>query len=168
MPMSVRPKGWTNEYIHSTSFHANGPLLLADRVHPMHMADALDWSDDAGAPFVLLSGGLGRIDAFAEEATGATIGPNPTFNQIDANLFSPSSMQRLPRAILRVSRRSLCTFQPRPLMPRTKRFFAKFSRVSTPIMSCLELLFGRHKMMPTTPSRSGTRVRLQTLMAMAL
>ena len=87
MPMSIRPKGWTNEYIRSTSFHANCPLLLADRVHPIHMANALDWSDDAGAPFVLLSGGLGRIDAFAEEATGATIGPNPTFNQIDANLF---------------------------------------------------------------------------------
>ncbi len=87
MPMSVRPKGWTNAYIRSTVFHDNCPLILADRVRPIHMADALDWEEDVGAPFVLIGGGLGRIDTFAEEAAGQAVGLNPTFNQVDLNLF---------------------------------------------------------------------------------
>ena len=74
MPMEVRPLGWTNEYIRSTVFHDACPLDLADRVHPIHMANALDWEDDAGAPYILIGGGLGRIDAFAESAAGQTIG----------------------------------------------------------------------------------------------
>ncbi len=87
MPMSVRPAGWTNEYIRSTVFHDECPLELADRVHPIRMANALDWEGDAGAEYVLIGGGLGRIDAFAEVAAGQTIGPNPAFNNADVTLF---------------------------------------------------------------------------------
>ncbi|MSR40945.1 MAG: hypothetical protein EXS10_03475 [Phycisphaerales bacterium] len=90
MPMSARPKGWTNAYIRSTVYHDNCPLLLADRVHPLHLADALNWQDDAGEPYVLIGGGIGRIDIYAEQAAGATIPQNPTFNQIDMNLFFAS------------------------------------------------------------------------------
>lgn len=87
MPMSERPEGWTNQYIRSTVFHDECPLELAARVHPIHMADALNWQDDPGASYVLIGGGLGRIDAFVEEAAGQTIGQNPAFTLEDENLF---------------------------------------------------------------------------------
>ena len=87
MPMSVRPAGWTNEYIRSTVFHDECPLELADRVHPIRMSNALDWEFDDGASYVLIGGGLGRIDGFAEEAAGEPIGQNPLFNGADVGLF---------------------------------------------------------------------------------
>ena len=87
MPMSERPRGWTDEYIRTTVYHVSCPLDLATRLHPIRMQDALDWNDDKGAPYVLIGGGIGRIDGFSEEAAGLPIGTNPTFNQVDVNAF---------------------------------------------------------------------------------
>lgn len=53
----------------------------------MHMADALEWHDDAGPEHVSMGAGLGPIDIFSENAAGQAIGTNPTCNQADISFI---------------------------------------------------------------------------------
>ncbi len=87
MPMSERPTGWTNAYILANTFHDECPLDLAERHHPFPLANAADFTPDAESTYIVLCGGVGRLDIFAEQAAGTTIPPNPPLTQSDVDLF---------------------------------------------------------------------------------
>ncbi len=87
MPLSERPAGWTNAYILANTFHDECPLDLAQRHHPFPLADAANFTADPASSYVVLCGGVGRLDIFAEQAAGTTIPPTPPLTQSDVDLF---------------------------------------------------------------------------------
>ncbi|MDA1008869.1 MAG: hypothetical protein O2800_07725 [Planctomycetota bacterium] len=87
MPMSERPAGWTDAYILANTFHDECPLDLSARHHPFPLANAANFTADPESSYIVLCGGVGRLDIFAEQAAGTTIPQNPPLTQSDVNLF---------------------------------------------------------------------------------
>ena len=66
MPMRVRPSGWTDEYIRTTTFHDPIPPELVDRLYPLLLKDATDLVPDADPAMVIMGGDIGELASIAE------------------------------------------------------------------------------------------------------
>ena len=84
MPLENRPEGWTDGHILIDGhFHDNVPVDLATRIHPFMMSDATDMVPDEDGRVLLLAGGLGRLDSFADKAAGVDCNPDCAFEDDD-------------------------------------------------------------------------------------
>jgi hypothetical protein len=67
MPMENRPSPeWTDEYIRNISFHDGAPVDLYERINPILLKDAKDFTTDPDGTILVLSGEIGRLDSMAE------------------------------------------------------------------------------------------------------
>jgi hypothetical protein len=67
MPIENRPSPeWTDEYIRNNSFHDGAPVDLYERITPILLKDAKDFTNDPDGTILVLSGEIGRLDSMAE------------------------------------------------------------------------------------------------------
>jgi hypothetical protein len=67
MPMENRPSPeWTDDYIRKISFHDGAPVDLYERITPILLKDAKDFTNDPDGTILVLSGEIGRLDSMAE------------------------------------------------------------------------------------------------------
>jgi hypothetical protein len=86
MDEDKRPEGWTDDYILKEGhYHDNIPVDLAERIHPFMMDDATDMVPDVPGKVLMSSGGLGRLDSFADQEEGIKCNPNCTLEDKDVD-----------------------------------------------------------------------------------
>jgi len=86
MDEDKRPEGWTDDYILKEGhYHDNIPVDLAKRIHPFMMDDATDMVPDVPGKVLMSSGGLGRLDSFADQEEGIKCNPNCTLEDKDVD-----------------------------------------------------------------------------------
>jgi hypothetical protein len=66
MPESARPTDWDDTAIKTTFFHDPAPFDFANRISPMRLLDAADFTPDALGVLVFSNGELGELDSLAE------------------------------------------------------------------------------------------------------
>jgi hypothetical protein len=66
MPLSVRPDGWTDEYIRSTVYHDPIPVVFEDRIYPLPLANTQDLEPDEIPIMVVMGGDLGELASLDE------------------------------------------------------------------------------------------------------
>lgn len=88
MDESVRPEGWTDDYIQSTVYHDPIPVDFAERIYPLVLKDATDLVSDEDGVLVVLAGDIGEISSLAEDRKNC--GTKCTFDEADVQAFIDS------------------------------------------------------------------------------
>lgn len=81
MDESVRPEGWTDEYIKKVVYHDSVPVDFAERIYPLSLKDAQDLESDEDAVLVVMLGEMGELPSLAEDRK--TCGTQCVFESAD-------------------------------------------------------------------------------------